>query len=451
MAYQAQNPNGQAVMTSSEPVVIASNQSAVPVSGPLTDTQLRATAVPISGTVTANAGTGVLAVSGPLTDTQLRATAVPVSGTVTANAGTGTLAVSGPLTDVQLRATAVPVSGTVTANAGTGTLAISAASLPLPSGAATAAKQPALGTAGTPSTDVISIQGVASGTGIPISGTVTANAGTGTLAVSLASVPSHAVTNAGTFATQATLQAGTAEIGKLAAGLANIGDVDVLTLPALVAGTANIGDVDILTIAAGDNNIGNVDVLTLPALIAGTANIGDVDVLTLPNVILAAGTNTNEIVGDVAHDIAIAGNPVRIAGRGVSADYTAVATGDTTDLITDLTGKQIVLPYSIPENFVNGVATLTGTGDVAVIAAGGVGIRNYVTSISASNTSATNVRVDFKDGITIIASFFVAANGGGATHIMPIPIRGTAATAFNAALSAAVTDVRVSAQGYRGI
>lgn len=51
-------------------------QATQPVSGPLTDTQLRATAVPVSGTVTA---------SGPLTDTQLRATAVPVSGTVTAN------------------------------------------------------------------------------------------------------------------------------------------------------------------------------------------------------------------------------------------------------------------------------------------------------------------------------------------------------------------------------
>jgi hypothetical protein len=44
------------------------------------------------------------------------------------------------------------------------------------------------------------------------------------------------------------LGAGTAEIGKLAAGTANIGDVDVLTLPALVAGTANIGDVDVLTV-----------------------------------------------------------------------------------------------------------------------------------------------------------------------------------------------------------
>jgi hypothetical protein len=74
--------------------------SPVPVSGTvstggLTDTQLRASAVPVSGTVTA---------SGPLTDTQLRASAVPVSG---------------PLTDTQLRASAVPVSGSVTANAGT--------------------------------------------------------------------------------------------------------------------------------------------------------------------------------------------------------------------------------------------------------------------------------------------------------------------------------------------
>lgn len=57
----------------------------IPVSGPLTDTQLRAVAVPVSG---------------PLTDSQLRASAVPVSG---------------PLTDAQLRATAVPVSGTVAA------------------------------------------------------------------------------------------------------------------------------------------------------------------------------------------------------------------------------------------------------------------------------------------------------------------------------------------------
>lgn len=78
-------------------VVLPTNQPAVAVTGPATDTQLRATPLPVSGTVT----------TGGLTDAQLRATAVPVSGTVTAT--------TGGLTDAQLRATPVPVSGTVTA------------------------------------------------------------------------------------------------------------------------------------------------------------------------------------------------------------------------------------------------------------------------------------------------------------------------------------------------
>jgi hypothetical protein len=76
---------------------------AVPVTGPLTDTQLRATAVPVSGTFWQT----TQPVSGPLTDTQLRATAVPISGTVTANTG-----LLQPLTNTELRASAVPVSGT---------------------------------------------------------------------------------------------------------------------------------------------------------------------------------------------------------------------------------------------------------------------------------------------------------------------------------------------------
>src|SRR6185312_15858429 len=76
---------------------------------------------------------------------------------------------------------------------GTTVQPVSAASLPLPTGAATSAKQPALGTAGTASSDVITVQGIASmtalkidGSGVtqPVSGTVTANAGTGTFATS---------------------------------------------------------------------------------------------------------------------------------------------------------------------------------------------------------------------------------------------------------------------------
>lgn len=80
-----------------------------------------ATYYPATQPVSGNVGiTGSVAVTGPLTDTQLRATPVPVSGTfwpttqpISGNVGiTGSVAVTGPLTDTQLRATAVPVSGT---------------------------------------------------------------------------------------------------------------------------------------------------------------------------------------------------------------------------------------------------------------------------------------------------------------------------------------------------
>lgn len=117
----------------------------------------------------------------------------PVSGTVTANQGgtwnvglsTGSNTI-GKVDQGTGGASAWKVDGSAV------TQPVSAASLPLPAGAATSAKQPALGTAGVASADVITVQGVASMTALkvdgsavtqPVSGTVTANAGTGTFTV----------------------------------------------------------------------------------------------------------------------------------------------------------------------------------------------------------------------------------------------------------------------------
>lgn len=89
----------------------------------------------------------------------------------------------------------VTVTGTVTANAGTGTMAVSAATLPLPTGASTSALQ----TTGNTSLSSIDTKTPALGQGlmaasvpvtiasnqsaVPVSGTVTSNAGTGTMTV----------------------------------------------------------------------------------------------------------------------------------------------------------------------------------------------------------------------------------------------------------------------------
>ncbi|MGY2052405.1 hypothetical protein [Methylobacterium sp. JK268] len=80
---------------------------------------------------------------------------------------------------------------------------ITATALPLPSGAAIAAKQPAIGTAGAPSTDVLTVQGAASMTALKVDGSGVTQPVSGTVGVS--NFPaSQAVTNAGTFAVQNT-------------------------------------------------------------------------------------------------------------------------------------------------------------------------------------------------------------------------------------------------------
>jgi hypothetical protein len=86
----------------------------VPVSGPLTDAELRATAVSVavSGSVAVSNFPATQPVSGSVSVANFPATQ-PVSGAVTVSNFPATQPVSGPLTDAQLRAVPVPISGTV--------------------------------------------------------------------------------------------------------------------------------------------------------------------------------------------------------------------------------------------------------------------------------------------------------------------------------------------------
>jgi len=266
-------------------------QGTVAVTGPLTDTQLRASAVPVSGTVT----------TGGLTDAQLRASAVPVSGTVTA---------SGPLTDTQLRAAAVPVSGTFFQ----GTQPVSAASLPLPSGAATEAtldtRTGAL-TETAPATDTASsglngrLQRIAQRI-TSLIGQIPATLGQKTkansLAVTLASDQDALpiTDNAGSLTVDGTVgatQSGTWTVqpGNTANTTAWKVDGSAVTQP--VSGTVSVN-----ALPAGTNNIGDVDVLTLPAIPTGANVVGQVGLeprtsggLSISRTLSAASTNATSV------------------------------------------------------------------------------------------------------------------------------------------------------------
>lgn len=287
-----------------------------------------------------------------------------------------------------------------------------------------------------------------------------------------------ALTQRVVLATDVALPAGTNAIGKLSANSGvDIGDVDVTSLPALVAGSANIGDVDVLTVPAplsttgggteatahrvtiandstgvlsvDDNGTsltvdGTVAVSTLPALVAGTANIGDVDVLTLPNVTLAAGTNTNEVVGDVAHDVAAAGNPILNAGISQDMDDTAppnvvAAEGRTTRLATDRDGVLFAHPHGprVWSYHENSSSALT---DTSVHAAPAAGLSLYVTDIIVSTGAATAFNIFFEEGAsTVLGPYYLEAVAGRglAIHFMT-PKKITAATALTVTTSAAI-------------
>lgn len=148
---------GQKTMAGSQPVTIASDQSAVPISAaslPL-PTGAATAALQTTGNTSlasidgklGSLGQKLMAGSAPVVIASDQS-AIPVSGTVSVNAlptgantiGAVNLAQYTPVTGrlpVDGSGVTQPVSGTVTANAGTGTFAISAAALPLPTGAAT--------------------------------------------------------------------------------------------------------------------------------------------------------------------------------------------------------------------------------------------------------------------------------------------------------------------------
>lgn len=82
----------------------------VPVTGPLTDAELRATPIEISGTVTTNTTIDNYGSYPGLTDTELRATPVPVSGTVSTNTTITNYGTYPGLTEAQLASTNVNTS-----------------------------------------------------------------------------------------------------------------------------------------------------------------------------------------------------------------------------------------------------------------------------------------------------------------------------------------------------
>lgn len=163
-------------------------------------------------------------------------------------------------------------------------------------------------------------------------------------------------------------------------------------------------------------------------------------------------SGTATVGGVAAHDAAISGSPVRLAGRALTSSYTAVSSGDVADLITTTDGRLIVNPNAIPENtwqYAAASGGIVNTTDVAAKAAAATGIRNYITSIQVRNTNAVATEFVVKDGSTVIwRTQLPASMTGSMEAVFQTPLRGTAATAVNIACITTGAAVYANLQGY---
>lgn len=274
--------------------------------------------------------------------------------------------------------------------------------------------------------------------------------------VSVATVPSHDVTNIGTFAVQNT--------AAIPAGTNNIGDVDVLTIngvaPAFGTG-ARGATVQRVTIATDDSvpvTIASVPshAVTNAGTFATQESGGALTALQIMDDWDNGASDGASVSGDVAHGTADAGEPVKIGGKALSADPTAEATGDRVNALFDLIGRQVMFPYSLKENLVSGAITtaMTGTTSTSLIGAPGSGLYNYITQITVSNahgTVGTDVAIQDGSGGTTIYTIPAAAVYGGAVVTFPAPLKQpTSNTALYCANVTTGASTKVSASGFKG-
>ncbi|MNO33052.1 hypothetical protein D3C76_230580 [compost metagenome] len=162
--------------------------------------------------------------------------------------------------------------------------------------------------------------------------------------------------------------------------------------------------------------------------------------------------STNTVIGTRAHSTLPADNPILVAGEGRVTQRTTTGDGLISRFVLDKYGRIVVKNGHIRElQDTSTMLILSTTNETTLIPAIATAI-NDITNIVITNTSATDVRVDFRDttGGTVKLSVMVRASD---TKMLPFSNSVLKQTAVNtnwtAQLSAAVTDVRITATSER--
>lgn len=189
----------------------------------------------------------------------------------------------------------------------------------------------------------------------------------------------------------------------------------------------------------------------------GTISVDDGGAaLTVDGTVTAnAGTGTRTVAGDVAHDSADSGNPVKVGGKAFSgANLTPVADGDRADLRVDTLGRVVTTPYQTRGHVAHQATTITNsTSETTILTAGAAGIFHDLVSLIITNAGSDPVTVTIKDdtGGTTRATFALAGRGGG-VFTFPLPLtQAAAADNWTATLSVNTVTVHFVAVALKNV
>jgi hypothetical protein len=159
-------------------------------------------------------------------------------------------------------------------------------------------------------------------------------------------------------------------------------------------------------------------------------------------------------VGSVAHDATDSGNPVKIGAKAETspAGITLAADGDRTDLYADADGLLMTKLFtSYADILSERISNTDGASTALSVFGATASSRNYITDISITNSSTTNVYVDIRDGVggAVLWTLSAPAQGGNNKSFI-VPLRqSTANTALAYDVSAAATTVFISLVGFK--
>lgn len=263
----------------------------------------------------------------------------------------------------------------------------------LPTGAATAAKQPALGTAGTASADVITIQGIASGTVVPVSD------GGGSLTVDGAisfSAPQHVIVDSGTVTTVSTVTTITNVVHvDDNSGSLTVDNAGTFAVQATIAaGAAAIAKAE--DAASADADVGVPAMAVRKATPANTSGTdGDYEMLQMSAGKLWTRAQTE---GGTAADAALANAPVTVGGRATNTNLAQMsADGDVVDATFTMQGALVTAHAPRELLAIQQTQLSNTTSETTIITAGASGIFNDLYGLILANTGATTTKVTIKD------------------------------------------------------